>query len=82
MQITNQLILLLFKVTSNNSHSVTPAQAGVQEIQLIMDSRFRWNDIFRGTLKFVSSNSKKRCCPPDQNNQYNSMLHRIKATQT
>jgi len=36
--------------TSNNSHSVTPAQAGVQEFQHIMDSRLRGNDIFRANL--------------------------------
>ena len=56
-KVYNNLYMTFFlrvvKGTSNNSHSVTPAQAGVQEFQHIMDSRFRGNDIFRGTLKMV-----------------------------
>jgi hypothetical protein len=45
--------ILNIKGISNNSHSVTPAQAGVRGFQDIMDSRFRGIDIFRGTLKSV-----------------------------
>jgi len=39
------------KGTSNNFQFVTPAQAGVQLCQELMDSCFRRNDIFRGSLK-------------------------------
>jgi hypothetical protein len=43
---------LSFKGTSNNSQFVTPAQAEVQLSRELMDSCFRRNDIFRGSLKF------------------------------
>ena len=39
------------KGTSNNYQFVTPAQAGVQRCQEVLDSCFRRNDIFRGYLK-------------------------------
>src|SRR4030042_6902092 len=42
--------LITLKGTSNNSQFVTPAKAGVQYSQELMDSCFRRNDIFRGTL--------------------------------
>ena len=41
----------ILKRTSNNSQFVTPAQAGVQLCREVMDSCFRRNDIFRGSLK-------------------------------
>jgi hypothetical protein len=40
------------KGTSNNSQFVTPAQAGVQLCQELMDSCLRRNDIFRGRLNY------------------------------
>ena len=49
----SQIINIAIKGTSNNSHSVTPAQAGVHLLQYIIDSRFHGNDIFRGILKSV-----------------------------
>ena len=36
--------------TSNNYQFVTPAYAGVQLFQRLVDSCFRRNDIFRGSL--------------------------------
>jgi len=48
--------ILNFKGTSNNFQFVTPAQAGVQLCQELMDSCFRRNDIFRGSLKFYILN--------------------------
>jgi len=42
---------LRIKGTSNNFQFVTPAQAGIQLCQDLMDSCFRRNDIFRGSLK-------------------------------
>jgi hypothetical protein len=44
----------MFKGTSNNFQFVTPAQAGVQLCQELMDSCFRRNDIFRGSLNAAS----------------------------
>ena len=44
--------VLYFEGTSNNFQFVTPAQAGVQLCQELMDSCFRRNDIFRGSLEF------------------------------
>ena len=40
--------------TSINFQPVTPAQAGVQECQKLMDSCFRRNDIFRGSLNCLT----------------------------
>jgi hypothetical protein len=47
------------KGTSNNSKFVTPAKAGVQFFQELMDSCFRRNDIFRGRLKTSDIRLKK-----------------------
>jgi phosphoserine phosphatase len=41
---------ILLKGTSNNYQFVAPAQAGVQGCQMLMDSCFRRNDIFRSSL--------------------------------
>jgi len=43
------------KGTSNNSKFVTPAQAGVQYYYALLDSCFRRNDIFRGSLNVEKS---------------------------
>ena len=40
--------------TSNNSNFVIPSKAGVQYFQCVMDSCFRRNDIFRGSLIYFS----------------------------
>jgi len=45
--------VLNLKGTSNNSKFVTPAQAGVQYYYALLDSCFRRNDIFRGSLKLI-----------------------------
>ena len=44
-----------FYGTSNNSFSVTPAQAGVQKVQYIIDSRFRGNNI-QPKLQIIGEN--------------------------
>ena len=46
------------KGTSNNFQFVTPAKAGVQLCQELMDSCFRRNDIFRGSLNSKNPNCK------------------------
>ncbi len=43
-----------FKGTSNNSQFGTPAHAGVQLCRELMDSCFRRNDIFRGSLNTLT----------------------------
>jgi hypothetical protein len=50
------------KGTSNNSYSVTPAQAEVQVLQYIIDSRFHGNDIFRGILDINNIDSLSALC--------------------
>ena len=52
--VNDQLAMINIKLkgTSNNFQFVTPAQAGVQLCQELMDSCFRRNDIFRDSLNF------------------------------
>jgi hypothetical protein len=51
--------LIKLKGTSNNYQSVTPAQAGVQQRQKLLDFCFCRNDIFRGCFNHVSTFSGK-----------------------
>jgi|GEM_PF-6262239 len=49
-RITPNSELKTLKATSNNSEFVTPVKTGVQEYQGLLDSGFRWNDIFKVAL--------------------------------
>jgi len=52
---TYNSLFITLKETSNNSKFVTPVKTGVQSYQELLDSGFRRNDIFRGSLNFYLS---------------------------